>query len=61
MSTCSSCNKAIEHNEIHLVRGGEERRARIAKVLNTKVSLCGNPPTNIDDLEEGEEDTEVKQ
>ncbi len=42
--TCKRCGKKIEVGEIHLFRGGEDRRLYIEKMLKTKVTQCSNPP-----------------
>ena len=42
--TCERCGKDIEPNEIHLSRGGENRRLIVEQMFKTKVSLCSNPP-----------------
>lgn len=42
--TCNRCGKEIENGEIHLSRGGEERRLTIEQIFKTKVSQCSNPP-----------------
>lgn len=41
---CKRCGRESEPNEIHLFRGGEERRQAIEEGLKTKVTLCTNPP-----------------
>lgn len=43
-TVCRRCGRETEVNEIHLFRGGEERRYTIEKEFKTKVTLCTNPP-----------------
>ncbi len=42
---CKRCGKEMELNEIHIFRGGEDRRLILEKYYQTKVSLCTNPPS----------------
>ncbi len=42
--TCGRCGRETEPNEIHLFRGGEERRHAVEEEFETKVTLCTNPP-----------------
>lgn len=42
--TCKRCGKDIEYGEIHLFRGGEDRRLAIEKMFITKVTQCPNSP-----------------
>lgn len=41
--TCRRCGRETEPNEIHLFRGGEERRRAVEEGFKTKVTLCTNP------------------
>jgi len=41
---CKRCGKDIEPGEIHLFRGGEEKRLVVEKLFKTKVTQCSNPP-----------------
>lgn len=38
--TCNRCGKDIEPGEIHLSRGGEDRRLAVEKMF---VTQCSNP------------------
>lgn len=43
--TCKRCGKEMEKGEIHLFRGGEDRRLAVEKMFKTKVTQCSNPPS----------------
>lgn len=40
---CKRCGKEIEKGEIHLFKGGKERRLVVEKLFKTKVTQCSNP------------------
>lgn len=42
---CKRCGRETEPNEIHLFRGGEDRRQTVEEEYKTKVTLCTNPPS----------------
>lgn len=43
MSECRRCGQDVPANTLHIFWGGEERRAKLEKLIGRPVTLCANP------------------